>query len=74
MCLSLQGITASVGFPADEGLPHLGLFAKGRCRKKERITANKSRFLPKVSESSRLGENPSDGRVYHGNSCIVEGH
>lgn len=58
MCLSLQGITASIGSPADEGLPQLGLFAKGRCRKKECITANKSKFLPKVSESSRLGEKP----------------
>lgn len=30
--------------------------------------------LPEVSQGSRLGENPSDRRVYHGNSCIVEGH
>lgn len=63
-----------LGLLADEGLPQLGLFAKGRCHKKECITANKSKFPPKASESSRLGENPSDRQVYHGNSCMVEGH
>lgn len=74
MCLSLQGITASIVSPGHERVPQLGLFTKGRCHKTMRITANISKFLPKVSESSRLGENPSDRRAYHGNSCILEGH
>lgn len=33
MCLSLQGVAASAGSPADEGLPQSGFFATGRCRK-----------------------------------------
>lgn len=76
MCLSLQGMIASIGSLSDEGLPQLGVFAKGRRHKKECITANSqfSSLLPRVSESSMLGENPSDRQVYHGNSCIQEGH
>lgn len=49
-------------------------FAKTRCRNRECIKANKSKFLLKVSEGSRLRENPSDRQVYHGNCCILEGH
>lgn len=48
VCLSLLGITAFTGYPADEGLLQLAISAKGRCCKKECITANKSKFFPKA--------------------------
>lgn len=74
MCLSLQGITASIGSPADEGLPQLGFSLKVDVARKSASQQINQSVLPEVSQGSRLGENPSDRRVYHGNSCIVEGH
>lgn len=74
MWTSLRGITASVGFPVDEGVG-LVLLAEGRCRKTNCILKNKSVFSLKCPNVEGWRKKPSsDGQVYQGDSCILEGH